>query len=124
MGRAGRANVQIYGALDSFLQYARIGSQTSVGLMSGGASTSRFGFIGSEDLGGGLRASFRLESGFDLMSGRPQSAASFYNREANVAIGSADWGRSSSASSIRRSCRKRPIRSISSASCRRSPAPR
>ncbi|WP_322089481.1 porin [Burkholderia sp. BCC1999] len=87
-----RANVQIYGALDSFLQYARVGSQTSIGLMSGGASTSRFGFIGSEDLGGGLRASFRLESGFDLMSGRQQSAASFYNREANVAIGSDDWG--------------------------------
>ncbi|MPW18743.1 Outer membrane protein, (Porin)-like protein [Paraburkholderia piptadeniae] len=87
-----RANVQIYGALDSFLQYARIGSQTSAGLMSGGASTSRFGFIGSENLGGGLRVSFRLESGFDLMSGRPQSATSFYNREANIAISSVSWG--------------------------------
>jgi len=86
------ATVQIYGAVDSFLMYSRNSGQQNLQLLSGGASTSRWGFTGTEDLGGGTRASFRLESGFDLMSGRAQSSTSFYNREANVSLSSARWG--------------------------------
>ncbi|VVD88096.1 porin [Pandoraea fibrosis] len=87
-----RATVQIYGALDSFLMYSRNSGQQNLQLLSGGASTSRWGFTGTEDLGGGMRAAFRLESGFDLMSGRPQSSSAFYNREANVSLSSTEWG--------------------------------
>lgn len=86
------ASVQLYGAVDSFLQYSNNAGQSSVRLLSGGASTSRWGFTGDEDLGGGLRASFRLESGFNLMTGALQSSTSMYNREANVSIGSPEWG--------------------------------
>ncbi|WP_234824925.1 porin [Cupriavidus necator] len=86
------ASVQLYGAADSFLQYSRNAGQSSVRLLSGGASTSRWGIAGVEDLGGGLHASFRLESGIDLMTGRQQSATSMYNREANIALSSEDWG--------------------------------
>lgn len=86
------ASVQLYGAVDSFVQYSKNGGQSSFQLLSGGASTSRWGFTGDEDLGGGLRASFRLESGFNLMSGNLQSSTSMFNREANVSISSPDWG--------------------------------
>lgn len=36
---------------------------------SGGVSSSRFGFKGSEDLGGGLKANFLLEQGFSIDTG-------------------------------------------------------
>jgi predicted porin len=86
------ASMQIYGAADSFVQYSNNSGQSSVRLLSGGASTSRWGIAGTEDLGGGLLASFRLEGGIDLMTGNPQSATSMYNRESNVSIGSPAWG--------------------------------
>lgn len=86
------AAVQIYGAVDSFLMYSRNSGQENLQLLSGGASTSRWGITGSEDLGGGMRAAFRLESGFDLMSGKQQSSSAFYNREANVSLSSVEWG--------------------------------
>ncbi|MBV8034404.1 porin [Roseateles sp.] len=86
------AAVQLYGALDGFIQYSNNAGQASTRLLSGGASTSRWGITGDEDLGGGLHADFRLESGFNLMSGSPQNASSMYNREANVSIGSHEWG--------------------------------
>lgn len=86
------AAVQMYGAVDSFLMYSRNSGQQNLQLLSGGASTSRWGITGTEDLGGGMRAAFRLESGFDLMSGKAQSSSAFYNREANVSLSSAEWG--------------------------------
>lgn len=47
-------------------------------------STSRLGFRGAEDLGGGLAATFGLESGIQLDSGA--SNATFWNRGANVGL--------------------------------------
>lgn len=85
------ATVQIYGAADSFLLYARQGGQGSVRLESGGASTSRWGMYVSEDIGGGMRVAVRLENSFDLTSGRQLSSALF-NREANIALSSEKWG--------------------------------
>lgn len=89
---AASAAIQLYGAVDGFVQYARHGSASQVRLLSGGASTSRWGMAGSEDIGGGTTVAFRLESGLDLMTGRFQNPGVPYNREANVAIGSALWG--------------------------------
>jgi predicted porin len=51
-------------------------------LRSGGLSTSRWGVRGSEDLGGGLSATFRFEQGVDLTTG----AASGFGRQANVGL--------------------------------------
>jgi predicted porin len=53
--------------------------------------TSMLGFKGVEDLGGGLRANFLLESGFSLKSGNTNGTA-FFNRRSYVGLSSPTWG--------------------------------
>jgi predicted porin len=52
--------------------------------------TSLFGFKGNEDLGGGLKAIFVLESGFNLSTGA--TSGTLFNRRASVGLSSNDWG--------------------------------
>lgn len=61
-----QSSVTLYGLVD--IGFQRIdpkadGVATTTGINSGIQSGSRFGFRGSEDLGGGLRAVFQLEAG-------------------------------------------------------------
>ncbi|WVN42032.1 porin [beta proteobacterium MWH-UniP1] len=69
-------NVSIYGVLDaSYGVNETKGSATatsnvkSTGLADSANSSSRLGFRGTEDLGGGLKAGFVLESGLNLTNG-------------------------------------------------------
>jgi predicted porin len=65
--------VTLYGIVDLWAGRASTtvdGDKTSATLMeSGGVSGSRWGLTGSEDLGGGLKAVFRLENGFKADTG-------------------------------------------------------
>jgi predicted porin len=45
------------------------------GMFNGGISDSRWGLRGTEDLGGGMKAFFTLESGFDATSGQVNNGA-------------------------------------------------
>lgn len=54
-------------------------------------SASRIGFKGTEDLGGGLKANFILEHGFNINDGR-QSQTAFWARQSEVNLGSASYG--------------------------------
>jgi predicted porin len=54
---------------------------------SGGLSGSRWGLRGSEDLGGGLKAVFQLESGFDISGGSLQQGGNLFGRQAFVGLG-------------------------------------
>jgi GBP family porin len=51
------------------------GSNSVTGMFNGGISPTRWGIKGAEDLGGGLKAVFTLESGFNLPSGAVSSGA-------------------------------------------------
>jgi predicted porin len=61
-------------------------------LVSGGNSTSRLIFRGTEDLGGGLSAGFHLEHGLLLDSGNPAQATQFWDRRATVSLASKSLG--------------------------------
>lgn len=94
-----QSTVTLYGLVDAYVGNQKINglSQSGVNLASpaggsGGAlNTSRFGFKGSEDLGGGLKANFVLEAGFDPSTG----AANSYTNPYTGASSSAVFGRQS-----------------------------
>ncbi len=54
-------------------------------LESGGVNTSRWGIKGSEDLGGGLKANFKLEQGFYMDDGAVKNGTGF-TRQAYVGL--------------------------------------
>ena len=86
-GACAQTNVQIYGVMDAGIEHvtnasAAGGDVTKV--YSGGANNSRLGFRGSEDLGGGLKAVFNLESGLLIDTGSFDGA--LFRRQANVGL--------------------------------------
>jgi general bacterial porin, GBP family len=74
-----QSSVTLYGLVDAGLTYVNnvaTGSATGPqkasfhGLTSGNLQESRWGLRGSEDLGGGMKAVFNLESGFSVNNGK------------------------------------------------------
>ena len=67
-----QSSVTLYGVADAAVTYVN-GLDNWTGLNSGANKTSRLGFRGVEDLGGGLKANFVLEGGFNLDAGDGKS---------------------------------------------------
>ena len=66
-------SVTLYGFIDSSVRYQQIRAGNTLSVVDGaelGWAGSRWGLIGSEDLGGGLKAIFNLENGFSLDTGK------------------------------------------------------
>jgi general bacterial porin, GBP family len=83
--------VTIYGIADAGIVNERGGKNGSVTKLTNGvASTSRLGFRGTEDLGGGLSAIFVLEAGVKLDTGEGDSA--LFGRQAYVGMKNTDLG--------------------------------
>ncbi|HJV59436.1 MAG TPA: porin [Albitalea sp.] len=78
------ASVTLYGIVDAYVQVAH-GASSLSRTQSGGLSGSRLGFKGNEDLGGGLRAIFAIESGINLDDGTNGQGA-FWGRQAYVGL--------------------------------------
>lgn len=94
-----QSSVTLYGIIDTAVIYGNNEKtgQASVGhsgveMNSGGISGSRFGFLGSEDLGGGLSAIFDLEDGFSSSNGRLSNAGDLFGRQAYVGLSSTRYG--------------------------------
>lgn len=90
------STVVLYGAVDAGVAYTHAGT-TTIKENSGMGATSRLGFVGTEDLGGGLKAGFRLESAFQTDTGvagstTRQGDSSLFNRDAHIWIGSDSLG--------------------------------
>jgi len=83
-----QSSVTIYGVLDTY--YANVkGEVNNVSLSqnrldSGSVNGSRWGFKGSEDLGGGLKANFQLESGFNIDDGSAAQGGLLFGRQSWV----------------------------------------
>ncbi|WP_322012795.1 porin [Paraburkholderia sp. J12] len=97
-GLAGaQSSVTLYGVLDAGLLYtSKTSSQSNAqnmgrqfSLVSSGSSPSRFGLTGVEDVGGGMKVEFRLESGISVANGGlGNSNGNLFGRQAWVGLDS------------------------------------
>ena len=90
-GSALAADVQLYGIVDTGVQYlsgdtdlAGHDSINKFSMESGMQSGSRFGFKGTEDLGNGLTVGFVLENQFSSDTGALNSSGLLFHREASL----------------------------------------
>jgi predicted porin len=90
-----QSSVTLYGIVDTSVRYltnADANNDSRISMGGGPITGSRWGLKGSEDLGGGLSAVFRLENGFDLWNGQLASAGTLFNRMAYVGLSSNQYG--------------------------------
>ncbi|ALX85935.1 porin [Achromobacter xylosoxidans] len=103
------SSVTLYGVIDTGIGYNKVSgdfpirnpatgtvtqqdmSGSRLGMINGVQAGSRWGLRGSEDLGDGLRAMFKVESGFDSGDGRSQQNRLF-NRQATIGLANDSWG--------------------------------
>jgi predicted porin len=88
------STVSLYGILDVAVRRDSdlAAGKSRVAELGGMVNTSRWGFRGSEDLGSGLKANFRLEGGINPDTGTQNETASLFDRRATVGL-SGNWGR-------------------------------
>ena len=80
-----QSSVNIYGRLNATVESQKVGTGDRKVVVANNAS--RIGFKGTEDLGGGLKASFVLEHGFNVDTGA--ATGSMWNRESSVQLAGA-----------------------------------
>lgn len=93
-GAFAQSSVTIYGTLDASVAYVKNANaaKQSVTLLNDSAiTTSRWGMRGTEDLGGGLKANFNLESDVNMGTGA-NNAAGMFRRAAYVSLSSDQFG--------------------------------
>src|SRR5260370_38557989 len=84
-----QSSVTLYGIVDEGITYTtNQNGHSNWQLQSGGASISRWGLRGVEDLGGGLQTVFLLEDGFDPSTGKIGNNGALFGRSAYVGIAS------------------------------------
>jgi len=90
-----QSSVTLFGVLDAGISYANTKNNLNNGSTakqsqwtqsSSGYNSSRLGFRGTEDLGGGLAASFWLESGLASNTGAAGNGTSLFNRRSTVSL--------------------------------------
>ncbi|MDR8400473.1 porin [Paraburkholderia sp. USG1] len=88
-----QSSVTLYGFVDAGLVYVNNQSgHSNVQMVTGQTNGSRWGLRGSEDLGGGLKAIFTLENGFDPSNGKLLQNGREFGRQAFVGLSSDTWG--------------------------------
>lgn len=85
-GAYAQSSVTLFGIIDEAARYTKNGDLKLKSLVSGGINSSRFGVRGVEDLGGGLKAGFWLESGFNADSGSQTDSNRFWSRRSTVSL--------------------------------------
>lgn len=88
-----QSSVTLYGVVDEGFQYTNNqGGASSYAMSQGGLGSSKWGLTGNEDLGGGLRAFFKLENGFNPSNGALGNNGALFGRMAYVGLGSDRYG--------------------------------
>ena len=100
------ADVSVYGVVDTGLAYTyndnwtgsengvvhSTDGESSLEMASGINASSRFGIVGSEDLGNGMKVAFKLESGINTDDGSLGQGGRLFGREASLTL-SGDFGK-------------------------------
>lgn len=82
-----QSSVDLYGLIDAGMTYvSNQGGKRLYQFADGINFGNRFGLQGSEDLGGGYKAVFRLENGFSLGTGGLNQGGSMFGRQAYVGL--------------------------------------
>ena len=83
-----QSSVTLYGTVDQYVSYLRSSSgEKSVALEDGALTRTRWGLRGSEDLGGGRRATFQLGAGANADDGKAADTSRLFDRQAWVGLG-------------------------------------
>ena len=83
-----QSSVALYGIIDTAITYVNNAGGASVtGLSAGPLKGNRIGFIGKENLGGGMTALFRLENGFSALNGSQGQGGAMFGRQAYIGLG-------------------------------------
>jgi predicted porin len=95
-GAHAQSTVTLYGALDEGIDYVtNSGGHSLVRMRDGtydGQYGSRWGLKGTEDLGGGIQAIFKLEAGFSLENGQMRQGGLEFGRQAYVGLSDDKYG--------------------------------
>jgi len=96
LGMAGVARAQssitLYGTIDAGVGYVKTSEGARWGFIDSTLSGDRWGLRGSEDLGGGIKAIFDLENGFDVGTGQLGQGGREFGRQAFVGLSGDSWG--------------------------------
>lgn len=94
-----QSNVQLYGLIDSGVEFLTNADKNAAGntvnltrVTSGNLAGSRWGIKGTEDLGGGNKALFLLENGFNLGNGQSLQGGREFGRLAYVGLSNSALG--------------------------------
>jgi predicted porin len=88
-----QSSVTLYGLIDEGFNFTNnVGGNKLYSLSSGVMQGSRWGLRGTEDLGGGLKALFVLENGFDVNTGKFGQSGLEFGRSAYVGLSSNQFG--------------------------------
>jgi predicted porin len=88
-----QSSVTLYGIVDAgFVFNNNSNGEQLYSLNSGNLQGSRWGLRGTEDLGGGLKALFVLENGFNVMNGRLGQGGDEFGRQAYVGLSTSQYG--------------------------------
>jgi predicted porin len=89
-----QSSVTLYGVIDESIQYVHNtgGQKNQLSLQQGNWLLSRWGVTGREDIGGGTKVVFTLESGFNPNNGAFASSNQIFNRGAFVGFSNPVYG--------------------------------
>ncbi len=85
-----QSSVTLYGVADAAIERVK-GASGATRLASGQQQGSRWGLRGAEDMGGGLKTVFQIESGFNIVNGASAQGGLLFGRQAYVGL-AGDFG--------------------------------
>lgn len=87
-----QSSVTLYGLIDEAVRFQTSGTGNTLGMNEGAINGNRFGLKGVEELGGGTRAIFQLESGFNIANGKSDQQSQLFGRFAWVGLQNDTFG--------------------------------